>query len=316
MALSPEPQVRSVDRIGQRFIFGTVLFIGACATIVDIREPILIEEQNGTGGSATSSVSSSSSSGESSSMASSGGAGGMGNGGAGGAGGAPTNLAKGTPCAADTECMSGFCVDGVCCGAICDGECESCSTILKGGGLDGDCGPTVAGFDPDNECVQGVCDGSGYCYKTPYDTTKYYKIVNEGCGKTADVGGTSTCDWKCDGQNVQQWVDYGGARQQWKLQLVAAGVYIIINKHSGKVLDVQDSSGLDGGNIHQWTYVGGNNQKWRLIDVGSGYYKLENVNSGKVMQVAGNVSTDGANIEQRASQAGALYQKWIFVQVP
>ncbi len=318
MTLFHEPQNDSTDVIGRRVVFGSVLFVGACATIVDIREPILVEEQNGAGGSPTTSVSTSSSSVDSSSMASTGGAGGMGNGGAGGTGGSPTNLMDGAPCGAETECASGNCVDGVCCDSKCDGVCEACSTAVKGLGNDGECGPIEAGSDPNNECpnATGVCDGAGNCYQTPYDTTKYYKMVNEGCGKTADVGGTSTCDWKCDGENVQQWVDYGGYRQHWKLQLIESGVYIVINRHSGKVLDVDSSSGLDGANIQQWTYVGGNNQKWRLIDVGSGYYKLENFHSGKVMQVAGNSTADGANIEQRSSQAGALFQKWIFVQVP
>lgn len=308
MAFSHDSPMHSTIRMGQRLLFGVLLFSGACATIVDIQEPILVEEQNATGGSSPTTASSN----DSSSTASTGGGGGMGTG---GAGGSSSKLMNGAPCATDSDCESDFCVDGVCCNEECSGECKSCSEMLKGSGNDGECGLTAAGTDPADECNMGVCDGAGYCFSTPYDPTKYYKLVNEGAGKTADVGGTSSCDWKCDGQDVLQWVDYNGARQHWQIQLVEAGVYKIINEHSGKAIEVEGASGVDGAIVQQWTYTGGAHQRWRLIDVGSGYFKFENVKSGKVMQVAGNNPNDGANLVQMGSVAGALFQKWIIIEV-
>lgn len=63
-------------------------------------------------------------------------------------------------------CRSGFCVDGVCCDASCDGQCEACVTSLKGSGLDGICEPIGAGFDPQDECRDDgalVCEHNGFC---------------------------------------------------------------------------------------------------------------------------------------------------------
>jgi hypothetical protein len=79
-------------------------------------------------------------------------------------------------------CEEGTCVDGYCCDQPCDGVCERCDITP------GQCSPTIAGVDPDNECGgmieckaftfglvgsscvaygdgqgQGVCDGMRHC---------------------------------------------------------------------------------------------------------------------------------------------------------
>jgi Ricin-type beta-trefoil lectin domain-like/HYR domain/Secretion system C-terminal sorting domain len=59
--------------------------------------------------------------------------------------------------------------------------------------------------------------------------------------------------------------------------------YKIVNRNSGKVLDVSGWSTSNNGVIQQYTYGGGNNQKWRIVSVGSGFYKIVNVHSGKVL---------------------------------
>jgi len=68
---------------------------------------------------------------------------------------------NGDSCSGSFECTSGNCVDGVCCDALCNGNCESCLASSTGG-VDGVCSPVTAGTDPDNECP-GNCDGSGNC---------------------------------------------------------------------------------------------------------------------------------------------------------
>ena len=79
----------------------------------------------------------------------------------------------GTPCAAPTECQSGFCVDGVCCDTACDQDCRACAAALKESAADdGVCGPAAVGTDPHDDCMDegavscqrtGVCNGSGAC---------------------------------------------------------------------------------------------------------------------------------------------------------
>ncbi len=90
--------------------------------------------------------------------------------------------------------------------------------------------------------------------------------------------------------------------------------YKVINKYSGKSLDVQDRSTADGGNVQQWTYTGGNNQCWKVELLSDGYYKITNINSGKVLDVTGPSTADGANIQQWTS-TGAANQEWSLVQV-
>ena len=72
------------------------------------------------------------------------------------------------PCTGNTECASGFCVDGYCCNSLCDGQCQACNL---GGSLNGACNtvgsgqphgsrPACAGSTvPNNPCA-GQCDGA------------------------------------------------------------------------------------------------------------------------------------------------------------
>ncbi len=69
-------------------------------------------------------------------------------------------------CSHDDECLSGFCVDGVCCDRACGGgdptDCEACSAVA-GAASDGVCGPVAdhSSCDDANACTQvDVCQAS------------------------------------------------------------------------------------------------------------------------------------------------------------
>jgi MYXO-CTERM domain-containing protein len=65
-----------------------------------------------------------------------------------------------TPCAEDEECLSGHCVDGVCCKEPCQGECEACSKALRGTDEpDGVCAARAAGVAP-RQVPQPLCTDS------------------------------------------------------------------------------------------------------------------------------------------------------------
>ncbi|HXU01088.1 MAG TPA: hypothetical protein VN903_08855 [Polyangia bacterium] len=76
---------------------------------------------------------------------------------------------NGQPCAAASECISNFCVDGVCCAEACQGACRSCALPSSMGR----CVPVPDGAsDPRNICVDegatscgrdGKCDGASGC---------------------------------------------------------------------------------------------------------------------------------------------------------
>ena len=101
-------------------------------------------------------------------------------------------------CNATTDCLSGFCVDGVCCETACAGLFNACASA-KTGAADGLCRPITAGSDPDNECAadaqtscgfDGMCDGAGACRKW---------INGTACSSETCSGSTDTPARTCDG---------------------------------------------------------------------------------------------------------------------
>ena len=77
-------------------------------------------------------------------------------------------------CAADSDCSTGHCVDGVCCDSACDGQCESCKEVGSVGICKAVTGDPVA---PRSACggtasCKGQCDGnSGKTCIYPGDST-------------------------------------------------------------------------------------------------------------------------------------------------
>ncbi len=65
----------------------------------------------------------------------------------------------GMPCNAPGDCLSGHCVDGVCCDTACDGACDVCTAAL-GAFTDGRCGPAPAGYAGVPVCAPAACNGA------------------------------------------------------------------------------------------------------------------------------------------------------------
>lgn len=87
------------------------------------------------------------------------------------------------------------------------------------------------------------------------------------------------------------------------------GTYMIVARHSDKVLEVYASSTDNGGNVVQWTNLDGENQQWTLSSVGDGYYQITNVLSGKALEVYGQSTENGGNIVQW-DYLGGTNQQW------
>ena len=88
--------------------------------------------------------------------------------------------------------------------------------------------------------------------------------------------------------------------------------YVLVNRQSGKALEVRDFSTADGGIMQQWTRNDGNWQQFRFLDSGSGWYRLQNRHSGKVLDVWGWSTADGGEIRQY-TDANAANQKFKLV---
>ncbi|MCY0929391.1 family 43 glycosylhydrolase [Streptomyces sp. H27-H1] len=84
--------------------------------------------------------------------------------------------------------------------------------------------------------------------------------------------------------------------------------YVLLNRNSGKALDVSGVSTADGARLHQWTRTNANNQQFQFVDAGGGYYKLRVRHSGKVVDVLGGATADGASVVQWTDVGGSNQQ--------
>ena len=162
------------------------LFVGSCGGGAESRKP---DAGVGTDGSADTPAGQDAAS----DRPFDGGAGGGGDGAVdqGGDGGGMQGLPLGQPCAQASECVSGFCADGVCCGSACTEVCRTCAAQ----GSLGTCLPADLGTDPRNDVRHdsgiascgndGVCDGAGACEKYSSGATLSGSDLR---GLDADVG--------------------------------------------------------------------------------------------------------------------------------
>ncbi|WP_127500723.1 non-reducing end alpha-L-arabinofuranosidase family hydrolase [Actinoplanes solisilvae] len=74
--------------------------------------------------------------------------------------------------------------------------------------------------------------------------------------------------------------------------------YILVNRNSGKALDVYNLATNDGARITQWARNDGSQQQWQFVDSGGGNYRLKSRLSGKVLDVYNFSTADGASIVQ------------------
>ncbi|WFE27076.1 RICIN domain-containing protein [Solwaraspora sp. WMMD791] len=84
--------------------------------------------------------------------------------------------------------------------------------------------------------------------------------------------------------------------------------YVLVNRNSGKALDLYGLATNDGARISQWTRNDGANQQWQFVDSGGGYYRLKSRHSGKVLDVYNWSTADGGAIVQWADTNGTNQQ--------
>lgn len=112
-----------------------------------------------------------------------------------GTGGAGIGVPLGTTCSSGTSCLSGYCVDGVCCDRACGGACEACN----GTGI---ATPGTCAF------VSGAprsghpgCTGSDACASSckGHSASCVFPGTEAQCRNATCSGGTATSSAVCDG---------------------------------------------------------------------------------------------------------------------
>ncbi|MGQ4490830.1 RICIN domain-containing protein [Streptomyces sp. 372A] len=136
------------------------------------------------------------------------------------------------------------------------------------------------------------------------DSSAWYRVKNAGSGACLDAA-----DWgTADGTSLQQWSCTSGANQGWQFRSAGDGTYQVVNRHNGKVWDVDGGPGAtaSGTRVHLWSYVGGSNQQWRAEPSGTaGRYRFVARNSGKCLAVDGGSTANGAHLSQQPCDGSA-----------
>ncbi|MGW0886180.1 glycosyl hydrolase family 95 catalytic domain-containing protein [Streptomyces sp. NPDC002671] len=89
-----------------------------------------------------------------------------------------------------------------------------------------------------------------------------------------------------------------------------ATTFVLVNRRSGKAIDVPGSSTTAGTGLIQYTQHGNANQRWKLTDLGCRVYTLANVNSALLADVSGGGTADDTPIVQWTN-AGGSNQQWM-----
>ncbi|MFI7604458.1 endo-1,4-beta-xylanase [Micromonospora sp. NPDC049366] len=84
--------------------------------------------------------------------------------------------------------------------------------------------------------------------------------------------------------------------------------YVLVNRNSGKALDLYNRDSADGARITQWSRNDGANQQWQFVDSGGGYYRVKSRHSGKVLDVYNFSTVDGGAIVQWTDHNGTNQQ--------
>lgn len=90
--------------------------------------------------------------------------------------------------------------------------------------------------------------------------------------------------------------------------------YKIINRNSGKLLDVENAAIIDGSNVLQNALTTNANQQWRFVNTGDGYYRIINRNSNKALDIVDSSTANGGNVIQLTDK-NSMSQQWKLVDI-
>ncbi len=90
---------------------------------------------------------------------------------------------------------------------------------------------------------------------------------------------------------------------------VPDGRYRLLNRKTGKTIEVEGHSRDDGHKLQQANFNGAGNQQWLVTNLTNGFAVLTSVESGKAINVPGSKTDDGVALQQ-ANANHAITQRW------
>lgn len=96
----------------------------------------------------------------------------------------------------------------------------------------------------------------------------------------------------------------GTLEQQFRVEQVDPGEFLLVAVHSGKCLDVANYSNANGGIVHHWACHNKDNQRWKVQSLGGNSYQIRSVQSNKCLDIAGVSQASGAQLQQWGCYGG------------
>ncbi|MDX3454818.1 RICIN domain-containing protein [Streptomyces sp. ME02-8801-2C] len=137
-----------------------------------------------------------------------------------------------------------------------------------------------------------------------------YTITNRITGKLLEIPGASTTA----GTPADQWTTSNCACQRWNLTQTAlpplgTGQYVLVNKNSGKYIDIPAASTTTNTAAQQWHNSACPCQLFTFQSTGNGAWTIKNANSNLNLDIRNSSTTPGATIVQNTAST-ADSQKW------
>ena len=100
-------------------------------------------------------------------------------------------------------------------------------------------------------------------------SNKVYNIISKQSEKALEAE-------LCEGSSKVQINQLnGGENQQWKFEASGDPYYKLVNKNTGKALDIMLGGSANGTWLHQWDSVSSDSQLWFLEETDEGFYKIK-----------------------------------------
>lgn len=151
-----------------------------------------------------------------------------------------------------------------------------------------------------------------------------YSIVAKSSGKAMSIENNSTegnakiCQMKDEDYESQAWkiVPAVDDDKETKEEDNKDGYYLIMNKYTGKVLNIPNNSKNEGTQVIQWGNNMGENELFQIEATGDGYWTISpKLNPNMCLTISNNSKDDGAAVIQKKSSNGDN-QKWELEAIP
>ena len=119
-----------------------------------------------------------------------------------------------------------------------------------------------------------------------------------------------------NGANVLlwEWYEENNVQKQFDLEYDGNGYYIIRNKNSNKVLDVQNGGTSNGTNVWQYEENGTSSQKWKIIKNNNGSYSIISKYSGLYLDISNGNIANGGNVQVYEGN-NSVAQQFMFIKL-